>query len=62
MDNLLFQKYFRNSRSYVYITIATTAVAFLAGAFGTWGPKYITLGLVTQEETNLDESNTILAE
>lgn len=37
-----------------------TAVAFVAGAFGAWGPKYITLGLVTQQSDQTEESTAIL--
>lgn len=36
-------------------TYVQTAVAFIAGAFGAWGPKYITLGLVTQQEAGQTE-------
>ena len=39
-------------------TIASTTVAFVAGALAWWGPKFITLGLTTQpghQETTMDE-------
>ncbi|KAK4005351.1 hypothetical protein OUZ56_007066 [Daphnia magna] len=53
-------KYFATHGSYIWISIATTAVAFIAGAFGAWGPKYITLGLVTQEEQQSEDISDLL--
>lgn len=35
-------------------------MAFVSGAFGAWGPKFITLGLVTQGAIQGDESNDTL--
>lgn len=35
-------------------------MAFVAGAFGAWGPKYITLGLVTQQSSQTEETSAIL--
>ncbi|KAI9560815.1 hypothetical protein GHT06_011767 [Daphnia sinensis] len=57
MDDL---KYFATHGSYIWISIATTAVAFIAGAFGAWGPKYITLGLVTQQEQQSEDISDLL--
>lgn len=39
-------------------TAACTAVAFVAGALAWWGPKFIALGLATQQghqDVSLDE-------
>ena len=45
------------SKSFVMSSIAATAVAFVAGALAWWGPKFIALGLATQQgqEENIDE-------
>ncbi|XP_057372887.1 protein spinster-like [Daphnia carinata] len=53
-------KYFATHGSYIWISIASTAVAFIAGAFGAWGPKYITLGLVTQQEQQSEDISDLL--
>ncbi|EFX72629.1 hypothetical protein DAPPUDRAFT_325973 [Daphnia pulex] len=57
MDDI---KYFATHGSYIWISVASTAVAFIAGAFGAWGPKYITLGLVTQQEGQTEDIGDLL--
>ena len=47
-----------DSKSFVMSTAACTAVAFVAGALAWWGPKFIALGLATQQghqDVSLDE-------
>ena len=54
----LFYFIYRNSKSFVMSTAACTAVAFVAGALAWWGPKFIALGLATQQghqDVSLDE-------
>ncbi|EFX66564.1 hypothetical protein DAPPUDRAFT_229380 [Daphnia pulex] len=49
------------SKSFVMSTAACTAVAFVAGALAWWGPKFIALGLATQQghqDVSLDEAET----
>ena len=46
-SSFLLSRFF--SKSFVMSTAACTAVAFVAGALAWWGPKFIALGLVTQQ-------------
>ena len=38
------------------MVVATTSVAFIAGAFASWGPKFVAVGLVAEfgEEASVD--------
>ena len=55
-SSFLLSRFF--SKSFVMSTAACTAVAFVAGALAWWGPKFIALGLATQQghqDVKLDE-------
>ncbi|XP_046460299.1 protein spinster-like isoform X4 [Daphnia pulex] len=50
------------NKSFVMSTAACTAVAFVAGALAWWGPKFIALGLATQQghqDVSLDDVSYI---
>ena len=57
--NIFLKIVFENLFSWTFISmvIASTAVAFVAGSFGAWGPKLITLGLTAYYQSeNSSES------
>jgi hypothetical protein len=41
---------FFSSKSFMLSTLGFTCVAFVAGAFAWWGPKFVILGLAAQGE------------
>ena len=53
--------FFFRSKSFMMSTVAATAVAFVAGALSWWGPKFIQLGLATQEQKDIEMDEYVVA-